>query len=125
MRKKTFIVLILLTFFLEATVTVFFLRKSMANEQDTVAVNHCIKTVEEHFGNEEKYPTDLEYALISPSGEVLFQTSDKTETSVNEAVRKNDTILQVYKDEELVGTMLFHNDTLERIEAPEAEGGAV
>ena len=117
MRKKTFIVLILLTFLLEAVVSVLFLQKSMVNDQDVVAINHCVKTVEENFGNEEKYSADIEYALISPSGEVLFQTSDKPETSVNEAIKKNDTILQVYQDEKLVGTLIFHNDTMERINA--------
>lgn len=116
MRKKTFIVLILLTFVFEAVMTVNFLQKSAENEQDTVAINHCLKTVEENFGQKEKYPTDMEYALIAPSGEVLFQTSDKTETSVYEAVRKNAAILQVEKDGQVVGTMLFHNDILERIE---------
>ena len=68
MRKKIFIVLIVLTFLTEGIISLYFLRKSREVEQDTVAVNDCLKTIEENFGHAEKYPSDLSYAVIDPDG---------------------------------------------------------
>ena len=57
--KKIFIILIVLTFVIEGAVSLFFLQRSREIDQDTVAVNDVLKTVEENFGETEKYPTDM------------------------------------------------------------------
>ncbi|MBO4927573.1 MAG: HAMP domain-containing histidine kinase [Clostridiales bacterium] len=116
MRKKIFIVLIVLTFLTEGIISLYFLRKSREVEQDTVAVNDCLKTIEENFGHAEKYPSDLSYAVIDPDGAVLFRTDEETASSINEAVKNNDTILDLTVDGTSMGKVLFHNETRERIE---------
>ena len=115
MRKKIFIVLIVLTFLAEGMISLYFLQKTRTVEQDTVAVNGCLKTIEENFGHPEKYPSDLSYSLIDPEGTVLYQTDAETAASINEAVKNNDTILDLTVDGAPVGKALFHNETRDRI----------
>ena len=95
MRKKSFLVLIILTFVLEGVIAGYFLYRSRDIEQDTVAVNDCVKVIEENFGQNEKYLTNLSYSLIDTDGNLLYTNADDISTSVNEAVKNNDTILDV------------------------------
>ena len=113
--KKLFILLIVLTFLIEGSVSLFFLQRSREIDQDTVAVNDVLKTIEENFGEPEKYPADLSYSVIDNDGKLLFATEDGISTSVNEAVRNNDTILDLTVDGSAAGKVLFHNATRERI----------
>ena len=116
MRKKSFLVLIILTFVLEGVIAGYFLYRSRDIEQDTVAVNDCVKVIEENFGQNEKYLTNLSYSLIDIDGNLLYTNADDISTSVNEAVKNNDTILDVKQGDKVVGKVLFHNDTQDRIE---------
>ena len=123
MRKKLFVVLIVLTFLVEASVSLYFLRKTEKVEQDPVAVNDCVKTIEENFGNTGAYPSGLKYAVVSTEGELLYKNGEGISTSVNEAVRNNDTILDIQvADTEantgkaVVAKILIHNDTQDKIE---------
>ena len=109
--KKIFIILIVLTFVIEGAVSLFFLQRSREIDQDTVAVNDVLKTVEENFGETEKYPTDMSYSVIDNDGKLLYTTEDGISTSVNEAVRNNDTILDLTIDGSVAGKVLFHNET--------------
>ncbi|MBR5057775.1 MAG: HAMP domain-containing histidine kinase [Clostridiales bacterium] len=113
--KKIFILLIVLTFLIEGSVSLFFLQRSREIDQDTVAVNDVLKTIEENFGQTEKYPNDMSYSGIDNDGKLLFATEDGISTSVNEAVRNNDTILDLTVDGSAAGKVLFHNATRERI----------
>lgn len=115
MRKKVFIILIVLTFLIEGAVSLFFLQKSRSVEQDPVAVNDCVKTIEENFGETEKYPSEMSYSVISTDGKLLYTTDEGISVSVNEAVRNNDTILDLTVDGDPAGKVLFHNETREQI----------
>lgn len=116
MRKKRFLVLILLTFLLEGLITGFFLLRAQDTKQDTVAINDCIKVIEENYGQEDKYLRSPSYSLIDNNGILLYTNAEGISTSVNEAVKNNDTILDVKQGDTVVGKVLFHNDTQERIE---------
>ena len=116
MRKKSFLVLIILTFVFEGVIAGYFLYRSRDIEQDTVAVNDCVKVIEENFGQNEKYLTNLSYSLIDTDGNLLYTNADDISTSVNEAVKNNDTILDVKQGDKVVGKVLFHNQTQDRIE---------
>lgn len=116
MRKKSFLVFILLTFVLEGAIAGYFLFRSRDVKQDTVAVNDCVKVIEENFGSSDKYLTTLTYSLIDTDGNLLYKNAEDISTSVNEAVKNNDTILDVKQGDTVVGKVLFHNDVQERIE---------
>lgn len=116
MRKKRFIILILLTFLLEGLITGFFLLRSRDTKQDTVAINDCLKVIEENFGQEDKYLGSPSYSLIDNDGNLLYKNAEDISTSINEAVQNNDTILDVKKDGKVIGKVLFHNNTQDRIE---------
>ncbi len=114
--KKIFILLIVLTFLIEGSVSLLFLQKSREIEQDTVAVNDVLKTIEENFGNTDKYPNDMSYSVIGTDGKLLFSTDEGISTSVNEAVRNNDTILDLTVNGKAEGKVLFNNETRDRIQ---------
>jgi len=116
MRKKSFLVFILLTFVLEGAIAGYFLFRSRDVKQDAVAVNDCVKVIEENFGRSDKYLTTLTYSLIDTDGNLLYKNAEDISTSVNEAVKNNDTILDVKQGDRVVGKVLFHNDVQERIE---------
>ncbi len=115
MRKKRFLILILLTFLLEGLITGFFLFRSQDTKQDTVAINDCVKVIEENYGQEDKYLRTPSYSLIDNDGKLLYKNAEDISTSVNEAIQNNDTILDIKQGDTVVGKVLFHNDTQERI----------
>ena len=117
MKKFPFLLLIVLTFLIEITLCFFIIRGIRDEGQDTVAVNECVKSVEENFGDFSKYITTMPYTVISTTGVVLFKTSgEDLSESVNEAIRNNDTILDINVDGETVGKILIHNQTSKRTE---------
>ena len=115
MKSKGFIFLIILIFAIEAGLTVLFLKKSESVQQDSVAVNDCLKTVEENYGNEELYPTKLAYSILDNDGKVVFENGDDLSTTISGAVKRNDTIHDIMHDGQLLGHIIFRNDTAERI----------
>ncbi|MBO4495673.1 MAG: HAMP domain-containing histidine kinase [Clostridiales bacterium] len=115
MRKKLFIFLIIFTFLIEGAVSLFFLMKTRNTEQDTVLINDCIKTLEENFGHEESYSTKLTYSVIDLDGKLLYSNQDGISTSVNEAIKNNDTILDFYQDGKVAGKVLFRNEIQKQI----------
>ena len=115
MRKKIFVVLIVITFLIEGSVSLLFLRRSRMVEQDTVVINDCVKTIEENFGDESKYSTEIPYSLIDTDGKVLYQTDEDVSSTINEAIKNGDTILDIYQDGHVAGKIIFKNSTQERI----------
>ena len=115
MRKKIFVVLIVITFLIEASVSLLFLRRSRMVEQDTVVINDCVKTIEENFGDESKYSTEIPYSLIDTDGKVLYQTDEDVSSTINEAIKNGDTILDIYQEGQVAGKIIFKNSTQERI----------
>ena len=117
--------MIVLTFVIELVLCFFIIRGIRDEGQDTVAVNECVKSVEDHFGDSEKYSKTLAYTVIEPTGVVLFQSTGEgtpaisvndLSTSVNEAIRNNDTILDLVVEDETVGKIFIHNQSSARTE---------
>ena len=115
MRGRVFVIFIVILLLMEASLTVLFLKKAQTEEQDNVAVNDCHKTVEENFGETSSYPSGLSYSVIGLNGDVLFANGEGVSLSMSEAVKKNDTILDIINDGELKGHIIFRNDTADRI----------
>lgn len=116
MRKLPFIVLLILSFILEVAVCMTSIGKFSDVQQDTVAVNACLQSIEEYYGEPDKYVKELPYVLIDNDGKVLYKTEDGLSESVNEAVKNNDTMLNVENDGEIIGKLIVANRTANRIE---------
>lgn len=115
MRSKTFVIVIIIVFVIEASLTALFLRKAQNVEQDNILINHCLKTVEENYGNEDAYPSDLSYSIIDNEGNVIYTNGEDVSLTISEAIKRNDTILDVSPNGELEGHMIFRNTTVDRI----------
>ena len=115
MKSRTFVIVIIIVFIIEASLTALFLRKAQTIEQDNVMINDCLKTVEENYGNVSKYPDDLSYSIIDNDGNVIYTNGEDVSFTMSDAVRRNDTILDVMHDGELMGHMIFRNTIMDRI----------
>jgi len=117
MRKRFFFILLILTFLAEAVICINNINSIEEIRQDTVIVNACLYSVQNNFGNENAYDNTLAYTVVMLDGQVLYQNQDGISQSVNEAIKNNDTILDVVVDEEMIGKMLIHNTMKERIDS--------
>ena len=111
MKKGFFAVLLIISFLVEAALCIVLYNKLEAVKQDVVAVNACLKQIENNYGDESQYSTDIDYTLIDNDGNVLFKTADDLSESVTEAVSNSDSIVDVVVDGEVVGKMIVHNTT--------------
>lgn len=116
MKKTPFLILILVSFLAEAFLCFVFMRRFQNIGQDTVAVNECLHTVEEHFGEEEFYSNELSYVVIDNEGKLLYKNKEGLSKSVNEAIKNNDTILDITVQDRIVGKIIFHNETVMQTE---------
>lgn len=117
MKKIPFYILMALTFVIEVVMCIVMLNKMNITLQDAVVVNECLHSVSEHYGDEASYSDALSYVLIDMEGNVMYQTDSNLSTSVNEAIKNNDTILDVIVEDKLVGRLLIHNATVDRMNA--------
>ena len=111
MKKGFFAALLIISFLVEAALCIVLYNKLEDVKQDVVAVNACLKQVENNYGDESSYLTDINYTLIDNDGNVTFKTADGLSESVTEAVSNSDSIVDVEVDGIVVGKMIVHNTT--------------
>lgn len=111
MKKQGYIVVLVLTFVIEAVFCIGLLGKIEKSSQDTVAVNECLKSVEENFGNESLYIKSVDYVLIDDSGDVIYRTREGLSESINDAIRNSETILDITDGDEAIAKMIIHDDS--------------
>ena len=123
MKKTPFLILIILTLLVEIALCFTVTRSIRNEEQDTVLINECLKSVEENLGQEAMYNNALPYTVLDSEGEVIYKSAgeanvskDSLALSVNEAVRNGDTILDYNEGDGKTGKILFHNTLSERTE---------
>lgn len=117
MKKHSFMIVIVLTFILEIVMCVVMLGKMNIAFQDVVAVNECLHSVSESYGDETQYSHLLDYAVIDRDGKLVYQTRDGISTTINAAIKHSDTILDVVVEDQVVAKMLVHNDATSVINA--------
>jgi len=118
MRKSPFIVIILLTFVVEALICYFMVRDVKDLKTDPVKVNDCMYSITDNYGDTSKYDTSLEYVIIDNDGELVYKTSEGLSESVNEAIKTRGLILDLVVDGVNVGKVIFDynmNDQLKEI----------
>ena len=95
MKKYVLILLFLITIAAEVAI-VFSIGSGIGVvEQDTVAINRCIREIEKNFGQEEAYPQEMSYAVLDDRGTLVYRNGEDAATTINEAIKKNDTILDL------------------------------
>ena len=118
MRKSPFVVIILLTFVVEALICYFMVRDVKDLKTDPVKVNDCMYSITDNYGDTSKYDTSLEYVIIDNDGELVYKTSEGLSESVNEAIKTRGLILDLVVDGVNVGKVIFDynmNDQLKEI----------
>lgn len=113
MKKIPFIIALVLTFVLEAAGCYFLFGKLEQKKQDPVAVNECLRSVAENFGEEEQYSDTLSYTILGENGEIVYTNKPGMSASINEAIRNQDLILDLVVEGDTIGNVIFDNEMSE------------
>ena len=115
MNKKLFFILIIITLIAELAISYVLIGKINDVEQDSVKINECVKSVEDNFGDESRYSDALSYCVLDNDGALLYENSEDVSLSVNQAIKNNDTILELQLGDSRIGTIIFKNTANESI----------
>lgn len=113
MKKIPFIIALTLTFVLEVAGCYFLFGKLEQKQQDPVAVNECLRSVAENFGEEEQYSDTLSYTILGENGEIIYTNKPGMSASINEAIRNQDLILDLVVEGDTIGNVIFDNEMSE------------
>lgn len=110
--KRAFLTAFIIVFALEIAALVIFNAKSGDSSQSVLAANEVVQTVRNDWEALDAHTnkTELDYVVISKTGEVLFRTAAGLSENINSAVSHRDTILDVEKNGELVGKIIIYNN---------------
>ncbi len=84
---------------------------------DTVKVNYIVKTLSAGWNQFNNTTTalplsdEIDYAVVSADGNLIAITRPGLNRNINDAIRNRDTIVDIAVDGEIVGKVLFYNDT--------------
>lgn len=115
MRRAPFVIILALTFLLEAAALVYFTGRIEERRQDPVKINECVRSIEENFGNEDSYSGSLDYVILGNDGHVLYRTKEGLPETINEAVAGECVMLDINVDGDAAGKVIFGNDTAESL----------
>lgn len=119
MKKKVFVLCLLLTFLLEMIMVVIFAFTVPASQQDTVMANEVVQSVTLDWNHLETHTpvSGLDYAVLDTNGLLLYQTKEGISTSINAAIQHRDTILDICPQGDPVGKVILFNTASEKIQA--------
>ncbi|MEE3467196.1 MAG: HAMP domain-containing sensor histidine kinase [Eubacterium sp.] len=86
-------------------------------QQDTIGINRCLKSIETSYGDESRYDPSFLYAILDTDGKLLYKNDPTCSDNLTEAIQKQDTILDLTVDGNVIGKVLFVNTTVKRIES--------
>ena len=119
MRAKWLFVIIIAMFITGVVLAMLVMETTVDSKVDIVAVNKVLKTIESHWGHIEQgdYSNiNQQFAVLDDNGVVLYQTAEELSTTINDAIRNRDTIIDVMKKDSLVGKLIIHNDNKEVVQ---------
>ena len=76
MKKKLIVILYIITFILEAAISLFLFKELSSVKQDTIKINESPKTIEEKWNNEDNYDKKLEYYILDLNGDLIYKTKN-------------------------------------------------
>ncbi|MEC0090491.1 HAMP domain-containing sensor histidine kinase [Paenibacillus macquariensis] len=119
MRAKWLFLIIIAMFIAGIVLAMLVIETKVDNHVDIIAANKMLKTIESHWGHIEQrdYSTiNQQFAVLDNSGIVLYQTAEELSTTINDAIRNRDTIIDVMQKDSLVGKLIIHNDNKEVVQ---------
>ena len=111
MKKNSFIFIVIILFTAQIGMGILLFNSQPDPAQDTVAVNECVQSIEENFGNTGSYNSRLPYVLLDMDGNILYKTGDGLSESINDAIKNHDTIMDIEVDGERTGRVIIYNAT--------------
>ena len=119
MKKKTFLIGVLLVLIAEIITLIIFAVQTPNFSQDAVVVNEIVQSVTEDFDNLEKHdnPTVIDYVVLDESGNILYKTKSGLSESINAAIIHRDTILDITINNITVGKVIIFNDGAQTLQS--------
>lgn len=119
MKKRSFLLTLLVLFIAELLALLFFATWEMEEAQDAVLVNEVVQLVQADWDAMESHQnqTSLDYVVLDREGAVLFKTKAGLSETVNMAVIHKDTMLDIEVDGQVVGKLILYNDSAETFHA--------
>lgn len=80
---------------------------------DIVAVNQAVKLIESHWDDVEAgdyRAIALPFIILDQSGSVLYQTDHRFATTIYDAIRNQDIIVDIEHNNDTVGKLIIHNE---------------
>lgn len=113
-------------FLAEISALIWFANTDDCGLQDAVEVNAAARSAEADWENIAAHQnvTGLDYTIIDNDGNVLFATRSGLSESINEAVINRDTILDIEAEDKVVGKMIIHSDSSQRLSDKRKETAA-
>lgn len=110
MKKKFFIVFIIATIISEIFITNTYIKKKLDYKNDTTKINELVRQVETFYGDSSKYPRTFDYCILNSREEPIYKTKEHVSTSLNEAYKNKDTIVDIHVNNEVVGKIIINNN---------------
>lgn len=113
MKKRIFIIILLVTLLIEIAALTLFYFQDTEEGQDTVLVNEVVQSVQADWNklNEHQNFAGLDYVVLDMNGILLFKTKSGLSESIHEAVAHRDTILDIKVKGQIVGKVLIQNSS--------------
>lgn len=117
MKKRTFLIILLLIFLAESAALILFAGQDMDSAQNAVMVNEAVQSVQTDWNRMEKHKnrTQLDYVVLDMDGAVRFRSKPNLSESINEAVIHRDTILDIQVDDLITGRIIIYNDSAQKL----------
>ncbi|MEZ3433288.1 MAG: HAMP domain-containing histidine kinase [Lachnospiraceae bacterium] len=117
MKKRTFLISLLLIFLAESAALILFAGQDMDSAQNAVMVNEAVQSVQTDWNRMEKHKnrTQLDYVVLDMDGAVRFRSKPNLSESINEAVIHRDTILDIQVDDLITGRIIIYNDSAQKL----------
>ncbi len=111
MKGKGMVWFYLLVSMIEIICLVILFDKGSALNTDSVTVNEILWEVKNDWNslNVHENNTNQQYSVIDNQGNVLYQSEAGISTSINEAIKCQDTILDIEIDDEIQGKLIVSN----------------
>lgn len=118
MKFKQIISMMLLTYVLAILFTWLIINHTKPTKIDIVAINQHVKTIEANWtdiiqGEHDKLINLPHIAIVNNNDDVIYQSSDKPFTSIYNAIKERESIVNLHVDDQVVGKIIvYHEDSL-------------
>jgi hypothetical protein len=121
MKIKRSITIIIISFLFCVSLSLFAFRLKSNTEVDVVAVNDIVQILVESWDRLERMPLPgeqygFDYVVIDKNGNLVKATRRDLNEEINSAIRHGDTIVDITRDNELLGKLIIYNDSGEKLE---------